>query len=571
MPNNSTITAQRRFWPLLFVLTILIVFGSARSSIAAAANKSNNKTNKEKIADIQQTGVYDWFWMFYEYEKYRGFQSFTIRPFFLEYEGRKGMFQASLMPVIYWRYKNKRRDEVKGLLGFVDSLDFTHRNGTNDYDLGFFPLFYYGSSPYKKDQYLMVWPFGGTIKGKFGMERITPILFPGVLLFIFFPPSSLFSITTTLYLLASLVPVYMSYEWQDYKAWAILWPLIQRGKSSKRDDFRILPFYAHNYKKGFYDNYSYLFIINYRKVFFKKDEHVTLFILPFYGRKWSRSGRIKATTILWPFFSWGYDKRIGDYQYNLPWPLVQIQDCEHPKIKKRIFFPFYGKYTFQDDETFFVTPLFFQLTKKTADYNSDYYIVSLLFWYFKRDYNHNNAYYGKTWRFFKFWPVFKIEYNDQGDHSFEFLSLLPLRDPEGYERLYNPLWSIVEYRRFRNGEKRLGLLLRTYYQRWNERYIQLRIPLLFSLERNDNKVTELSFLMWMFSYKNNREGRYMRIFWIPIRLGEGTAVSVDEAAQDELKKDRVIQNSTDLSLIPGFCNPSLEMPVPDSFRVTFRF
>ena len=50
-------------------------------------------------------------------------------------------FEASLMPVVYWKYENKKKSEWKSLFGLIGSLDYVHNNGIKDYDFGIFPFF----------------------------------------------------------------------------------------------------------------------------------------------------------------------------------------------------------------------------------------------------------------------------------------------------------------------------------------------------------------------------------------------------------------------------------------------
>ncbi len=500
-------------------------------------------------ADLQAVEKRDftWYWFLYEKESSPFYNSIVYRPFFLKNRSRKGIYRGSLMPIIYWGYETERKKEWKGLIGLLGSLDYTHNSGVKDYDFGFFPFVFYGDSVDPRDRYLLIWPFGGTLKGKFAHEEISPWVFPGFLLFIFYPPSSIFSLKTAAYMILSLLPLYVTFKDRDYRAWSFAWPLILRGKSKTMDELRVLPFYSRKIKKGYYENYSYGMIINYRKVFYKEDVHKTFFLLPFYGKKWSRSRRMGASALLWPLFSWGYDRRSGELEVNLPWPLVQIKDSENPKITKRIFFPFYGLYKYLENETFFVTPLYFTLKKKAATYTSEYYINFLIVWYFKRDYTYDHKYYGKSWRYFKVWPLFQYEKNDRGDTSFNFLSLLPFRDPFGYEKMYQPFWSIIEYKKFSDGEKRLGLLLRTYYQRWDDKSFTAKmafiIPIITYSDYND-KVTELSFLFSMFAYTNSSTGSYLRFFWIPIRIGEGDS----DLKEADLKKREKNSENNELAL-----------------------
>ncbi len=468
---------------------------------------------------------YNWWWLFYEHEQTRRYDaSVPCRPFYMTttYNSGNKRFFASLMPLVFWGYEKPNSYEWKSLFGLMGSVDYTHRNGVRDYDFGAFPFLLYGNSPDERDRYLHVWPIGGTIRGKLGQDRIEAWVFPGVLLFYYFPPTFPPSWVTIAVLVASLIPLYVEYESGDYRAWGILWPLIQRGRSPNRDDFRILPFYAHNYKRNYYDNYSYLLLFNYQNVFSRNDVQKTFFAVPFYGRRWSRSRKTGSSALLWPFFSWGYNKKTVNFEINFPWPLVQIQDCMNPYIRKRIYFPFYGSYRYRNKSAFFITPLYFSLTTETGNFRSEYYINCFIIWYFKRDYRTTtHPVYGNKWRYFKIWPLFQYEHDDRGNMTFNMLSLLPFRDPEGYERMYQPFWTLFEYRRFQCGERRLGLLLRLYYQRWGDHYLHVKIPILFTYSESGNRVREVSILLSMFSYENTPAGRYLRLLWIPLRIGNG--------------------------------------------------
>ena len=465
---------------------------------------------------------YNWFWFFYEHSTHEFGENTVYRPFYMNMDYKEGSFQASLMPFIFTRYKDDKYDRVRAFLGLYASDDYTHADKKEDYDSGFFPLYLYGNGEREKDKYFFLYPFGGTFKGKLGHDEISPYLFPGFLLFVFYPPSGLFTWQALAWGLLSLVPVYTEYNFKDYHAQAWFWPFIQRGKSDKRDDFRFLPFYAHNSKEGWYDNYSYLLLINYRKTFFRNDVRYTFFFFPFYGRKWSDSGDVSATTILWPFFSWGYNKKRGETQYNLPWPLVQIMDSKKPEIRKRIFFPFYGRYSYNNYESFFVTPLYFRIKKETEFFSSAYYYNFIICWYFKREYKAEHDYYGNSWRYFKLWPIVQTEWNDKGLFAINVLSLLPFRDTGGYEKLYQPFWTLFEYRRSPEGDKHLGILFRTYYQVWNDDYFKMKIPFIVSYEKRNDRIRDFTILLSAFGYENEPAGTYLRLFWLPLKIGDGT-------------------------------------------------
>ncbi|MCL2026002.1 MAG: hypothetical protein FWG92_04265 [Leptospirales bacterium] len=517
----------------VIIIFLLILFGS----LSVFAEEQNS---------------FDWFWFLYEKEfTQTNGASFTVRPFYTEHVTPKRRFDASLMPVFFWRYQTESIYQVKGFFTLYNLTNYTHSDRTTESDLAVFPFLFYGhdSVGKVKDNYILIWPLGGSLNGKLSYEKVSTAIFPGFLLFFFFPPAQILSIQTTIYVALSMLPVYSSWSRGDYKAYGLFWPLFMRGKSPTRDDIRILPVYGHKKKTDYYKRYSFFMLLNYSEEYYSKDTRKTFFFFPFVGRKWSDSERISAWTILWPFFSWGRDEKQKSYMYNLPWPLVQIEDTESPKRKKRIFFPFYGEYMHEKNNTLFVTPFFIKLSRKSRVLDSTYYTNLIVVWWHKRDYHANDVRYGEKWRHFKIWPLLSIEYDGKENFAFNMLSLLPFRDAEGYEKLYEPFWSLIEYRRFSYGEKRLGILMRTYYQRWGSDFFQCKAPFVFSYKRVMNEIADVSFLFSMFGYKMRENGGFLRLFWVPLRISNAKpeiseSLAVLEKTEEKERWERTVVFAT---------------------------
>ena len=182
----------------------------------------------------------------------------------------------------------------------------------------------------------------------------------------------------------------------------------------------------------------------------------------------------------------------------------------------------------------FVTPLYFRIKKEAEYYKSEYHITCIIAWYLKRDYSYEHEYYGRSWRYFKLWPLFQTEWNDSGMYSINILSLLPFRDTEGYEKLYQPFWTLFEYRVKPGGEKHLGFLLRTYYQAWGDDFFKMKIPVVVSYESRGESIKEFTVLLGSFGYEKDSEGAYLKFLWLPIRIGGGDPeLSVNDEAGTE--------------------------------------
>jgi hypothetical protein len=480
---------------------------------------------------------YDWYWFLYEKDERTPFPSTMVTPFYFTSQNGSVTYTASLPPFIYYRYDSGNSVSRNWALGFAGDVNYMHAGKVQDYDMGIIPFLLYGKSPDQRDRYFFFWPIGGEFRGKLAMEYIRPWGFPGVALFVLYPPTSILPIP--LYILAALVPAYVSYGDRDYHAQAILWPLIQWGESPTRSDFRILPFYAHNTKKNYYDNVSYLLLFNYDRTFYPSGRELdTAMFFPFITRRWTNDHSAGASSLLWPFFSWGYNKREGDYEISFPWPLVVYQNSESPFIREKIFFPFYGYTRYEKDETEFITPLYFSLKRHNTTFSSEYYVTLLIIWYFTRDYKSSSSpYYGTKWSYFKIWPVFKYESNDRGDVHMSIPSILPMRDPAAYEKIYEYPLSLFEYHH-EGDARRFSFLLRTYYQYWDEHSFRMRISLIvpiFRYSSYNGSMRECTFMFSMLGYEERKDGTFFRLFWIPLKIGEG---DTDIVAENELDPER---------------------------------
>lgn len=467
---------------------------------------------------------HDWFWFVYERHIEDTFRYTVFRPFYLhnipDHPGGDETYRAVLPPVIFSEYRRGPDYARYSLFGLIGGNNYRHENSVDDYDLILPPLLY-GSSTDPNDRYFFLWPVGGTIRGKLGQDRIAPWVFPGVALFFLFPLSPLWpaptlqaTITLAAYVAASLVPVYTEFSYRDFHAQAVFWPFIMWGEGGGRKSLRIFPFYARHTKEGFYDRKMVMLLYNYSESYTKNRTYYTRFLFPFYGEKWTDDGMVQSHTVLWPFFSWGYNKLNGEESLNCPWPLFQKAKSDRPKMEKLIVFPFYGHYRYESHETVFYTPLYFRMTRDTPHYKSRSSYTALIIWNFKREYRNPDPYYGSRWSYFKIWPLFHWEKSDNGNRDFSLLSVLPFRDPDGYERIYGPIFSLAEYHR-RGDETGFGLLMRTFYLYRKGDYFSWKVPLLASYESYNGAVSDWSVLLGAFGYFRDTRGSGVRLFWYP--------------------------------------------------------
>lgn len=505
------------------------------------------------IADNQ----YDFFWFLYEREQsYNEF--YTVRPFYHCVKSDFKDYMAIIPPIIYSSYKTDKQIFRNYFFGLSNNVLYEHGNNTYDFDLTFFfPLIFYGKSNNNPDDnYLMIWPFGGSIKGKLAQDEISPWVFPGAALFFLYPPATIS--TFFLYTFVSWIPLYTSYTSADFKGHAVLWPLVQWGRSSNRSSLRILPFYSRYRKNNFYDNRSFLLLFNFRETYYKNRTEETFFFFPFIGRKWSNIDNINAATLLWPFFTWGYDRKSGYYNLNFMWPFFQYAESHKPEMKKLFVIPFYGKYKYENNETCFITPLYFSKIQIRESYNIKNRYYGILAWHFRRESLEDDIYYGKIWNFYKLWPLFEYESNDRGDFSFKTLSLLPFRDLEGYERIYSPFWSLLEYSSF-NGNKKFGLFFRTYFQYWNEDLFISKVPFIYSYKSYKEDIFCFTVFFEMFGTVKNEKGAFFKIFYFPVKYSDDKFIIPGNDLEDGKKR------------LISYYSPVLSEEIYDNVQYTYRF
>ena len=378
----------------------------------------------------------------------------------------------------YWSYWS--------LLHIFSGTSIKHSDTGEDKDIMISPLFIWGKGETKKDSYYGFFPFFGKVKSKIGWSEIKFFLFP----------------------------LYASWQHKDFKAYSILWPIFLYGKSPSRLEHRFLPFYSIKIHKGKYKRYSVLWpFFQWGTDFMDKKEPVSYFMFfPFYAHKRSKYGNMRSYAFLWlpllgSFIGYGYDKRTGETNFNALFFIYQYGYSKDGSYKKHIFFPFIGYYRRNGKEAFFVTPFYFRLKSNTYHIKSDYKFITPFFWKIKKHYIKED----KTDIYYKLWPFFRYHKNTQGDMEWNILSLFPVRS-ETAEKVWEPMWSLIEYKKLANGEKRLSLFMRLYNQRWSADEFHVHIPFLWDYSRAPGYV-RWKFLMGLIGYERIGDKRKIQLLW----------------------------------------------------------
>ena len=114
--------------------------------------------------------------------------------------------------------------------------------------------------------------------------------------------------------------------------------------------------------------------------------------------------------------------------------------------------------------------------------------------------------------YWKFWPLLRYHRDSEGNSGWNTISLIPVRF-EALEEIWEPIFSIIEYKKLNNGEKRLHLVSRLYTQRWSEEEFHLHIPLLAEYTINESGF-KYDFLYGLVGLDTRSEKSKVKLFWL---------------------------------------------------------
>lgn len=471
------------------VVALLIVYHSVRNIVQILLFFFVTLSIEAKLPTYS-SGVYPsnyWqFWVFYEKEWRKGQKDIILRPFYSNYEDELSAhkFNTSLYPLYYSEQTNHWS---KWTFLFVFSHDSTlHDDTGDDSDLVLSPLFQWGRGETDKDRYVAFFPFFGKMKSKLSWGEINFFLFP----------------------------LYVDWNHKEFKARSIFYPLLLWGSSDIRSEQRFLPFFSKKSHIAKFEHYSVFWpLLQWGRDSLDKKEPTSFsFLFPIYNIKSSQYGNMKSHAFLWipllgSLVGYGYDKRTSEVNYNFLFFLMQYGYSNSKDYRKHIFFPFYGYSRFASKEFTFITPFFVHMRSDTYGVKSNSYYLIPFFYYKEMHYIKEE----RADSYYKVWPIFKWHRDAEGNLFWNTLSLFPIRSTT-LERIWDPFVSIIEYKKFINGEKRLSLMMRSYTQRWTEDELHIYVPFLLDLSLEKEK-TSWKFLYGFLGYERIEEKRHLQVLW----------------------------------------------------------
>ena len=324
--------------------------------------------------------------------------------------------------ILYPLYLSRRDQESVDwtVFNLINSSRSTDPQSTNAQATAFdvWPIYFSRDSGIPDTSYQALFPIIGTIKSRFGFDRINWMLFP---LFLQTEKSGVVNTSTP-------------------------WPFIKHRKGNGHTGFAIWPLFGHAEKSGDYRNQFYLW-----PLFYKNESQlgqpvpsVQEGFLPFYTHE-QREGSI-SENFLWPFF--GYTRQTAPVPYSENryfWPLLVQGRGEEHYVNR--WAPIYSHSIRKGvDKKWYVWPLLRE-EQWSADelVQTKHQFFWFLYWSLKQQSASNSqlpaAY--KT----HVWPLFSAWDNGAGRRQVQFLSPLAEFFPnnEKIRHLYTPLFAIYRY------------------------------------------------------------------------------------------------------------------------------
>jgi len=394
-------------------------------------------------------------------------------------------------------FRREGRETENRLYPFFSERRRVDRRGFIDYDLAIYPFVWYGTSA-DEGSYLAILPFGGTLKGFLGKDEIRIAMFP-------------------------------LYAWtrdKEFQSTHILFPFVNFVEGGGYSGFRVFPFYGHYEKvdrdgRPVYERSFALwpFVTWQRNALNSSRPSETLFIFPFYGR--IDTPNTHQRTVLWPFFRYSENTRDPWWELRLFWPIGVIsrgRDEERTEV-----WPFYGHKRrhvaigseggYESYESrFFLFPIV-RLEEQDSDIRSTTrQWVLPIFW----RYEHRYKLEGESSHEWKVWPLVRYKRHRDGRVEVNVLSPLWFEDPEGFERIFDPLFRVYYHEARADGTDVTEAAFGLFQDRETPEESSLALhPFFFVDQTKDESYFRLGILFGLFQYYERGDETSLRFFWLP--------------------------------------------------------
>jgi hypothetical protein len=381
--------------------------------------------------------------------------SYGFRPLFQETHSGGVEQGNALYPLFTWRKEDDYR--TFSFFQLVNSSTDTPPSAPGEHRFDIWPFYFSREAVDPADSYRAFFPLGGTIKNRFGKDRINFVLFP----------------------------LYARTEKSGKNTLHTPWPFLRSISGEGNHGFEFWPLFGRSGRPDDYDRQFYLWPLIYKSVANLEEEtpDIKVGVLPFYSRD-TGPGYI-SETYAWPFF--GYAHRTIPYRYNEQryfWPLL-VQGEGDERLVNR-WAPFYTHSIIKGSEkTWFLWPLF-RDQRWEADgvaQRKDQFLF-FLYWSLRQQSLTNPA--AAPAHKTHLWPFYSAWNNGDGRKQVQALSPFEVFFPgnETVRQLWSPLFAVYRYDRYPGATARHSLLWNAVTYRRSPVAKEFHLGPLFSVHAN---------------------------------------------------------------------------------------
>ena len=321
-------------------------------------------------------------------------EEWALRPLFSLWPREDGDYTAHLIPPL-GRFDRNGLDVVYRFLPLARYARSYSDEGKESWSmLTLIPPTYWRKS---EDGRIVraVFPLGGVLEDFLGFDRVDFVLWP----------------------------LWVRVERGGRTNYHFPWPVFSYGHGEGGKSWRAWPLIGHDHWEGRYDRWFFLWpIFNWQRNQLSKSEEQQerrWMVFPLFGYK--ERANYHAYTFLWPFFGYTENAENGFWAWDGPWPIVRFLepgDTNGP-TRHRVW-PFYSYYE-GDGMTsrWYIWPIFNQREEHYSDEDRSSTLL-LPFWQQvddaspaagePRDDRSKHNHYRKLW------PLYQVEYGDEGTH-----------------------------------------------------------------------------------------------------------------------------------------------------------
>lgn len=438
---------------LFFCLILSFIFFLSSRSLAYEDSKEKrinlwplvvySKSKNENIERIEILGP------FIQKYRFKDEKGFSLRPIYSSVEEKEEKRAFFLSPL--GLYKSDNETSTFKLIPLINQK--VEKEATEEKEgkkWEYFPIFWGRTA--NNETYGGFFPFYGKYKDRFGREEITFILWP----------------------------IYSKVEYQEHKAYNILWPFFRISKAKDPENkeyggYKFWPFYGH-FKEGEEERKFILWPFYIRQTY--KDDagnfEEKVLYFPFYGRE--KTDAYEKSFYFWPFFQKVCASDPFYEQIDAPWPFYRKIRGE--EISGKRIWPFYGYVKKKETyDSFILWPLYFYKEDNYKKGNFTYFEKEHRFLLLSKE---NQVFENGTLthREFRFWPFYYSSESKEKNLKIHYLpALIPFYD-EGVERNYGPLFRIFEN-----------------YEKEDYQFVKILWGLYRFEKKGNRKVHELAFIV----------------------------------------------------------------------------